>query len=94
MPLSNAEKQARFREKRDAELEGLRIKGLALLEALARSFEASGCGGLVDNLPDMQLQTWEAMAVLTERLEGYKLVPYRLHIPPGEQVSNKEDLKE
>ena len=87
MPLTNAEKQARFREKRDAELEGLRIKGLALLEAFASSFEAAGCSGLVDNLPDMQLQTWEAMDELTKRLEGFKLVPFRRHVPPVDSES-------
>jgi hypothetical protein len=71
MALTNAEKQARFRERRDAELEALRVQGQALLDELATACELGRCPALTNNLPE---DTWAAMAELVERLRNRRLI--------------------
>lgn len=81
MALTNAEKQAAFRTRRDAELEALRVKSQELLDALATACELGRCPGLTNRLPDT---TWEAMEELTRRLKTKRLIVTGLETPrPG-----------
>ncbi len=73
MALTNAEKQARFRSKRDEELEFLRLQSQRLLDALRTAEERGQSCRLTDNLPE---ETWAAMAALVDRLDGFKLVAF------------------
>jgi hypothetical protein len=71
MPLTNAEKQSRFREKRDAELNALREQSRAFLDAFADACDRGRCSKLTNHLPD---DPHAALAELAERLREKRVI--------------------
>jgi hypothetical protein len=71
MPLTNAQLQTRFRERRDARLAALDANARELLDAVAGACERGRCHGLTTRLPE---DPWDAMAELARRLKTKRLI--------------------
>jgi hypothetical protein len=69
--LTNAEKQARHRERVQRELDGYRVATRAFLDELSRACEEGRCARFTNHLPD---EPFAALEELRRRLESKRLV--------------------
>ena len=71
MPLTNAEKQARHRDRIAQELAALRATSRRLLDQFASACDRGRCWRFADNLPE---DPADAMEMLADRLQQKRLI--------------------
>lgn len=69
--LRNAQRQARFRERRDNRLSELDRQANSIINALSDACEAGRCPALTNHLPD---PPQEALAEIVRRLQNKRLI--------------------